>query len=149
MNKIEVLDMTIEHIDGVLIVENLSFSIPWSKNAFIEEVTGNKFAIYVAARVDNVIAGYGGMWKVFDEGHITNIAVHPEFRRTGVGSALLRRLIEIAKAQGITKMTLEVRKGNIPAQKLYGKYGFAAAGLRKGYYADNNEDALIMWKENV
>ncbi|MCX7843648.1 MAG: ribosomal protein S18-alanine N-acetyltransferase [Clostridia bacterium] len=148
MSNIEVVDMTYEHIDGVMAVEKLSFKIPWSRNAFIEEITKNKFAIYFTARINGMIAGYAGMWKVFDEGHITNIAVHPEFRRNGVGSALLEKLIERAKAEGITKMTLEVRKSNYAAQKLYSKYGFLDGGVRKAYYSDNNEDAIIMWKEN-
>lgn len=148
-HRIEILDMSIEHIDEIMVVENLSFSIPWSRNAFIEEVTNNKFAIYLTAKADGKIAGYTGMWQVFDEGHITNIAVHPEFRGIGVGSALLERLIKVAISKGITKMTLEVRKSNIGAQKLYSKYGFISGGLRKAYYADNNEDALIMWNETI
>lgn len=146
---IEILEMTEEHIDEVMIVENLSFSIPWSRNAFYEEVTKNKFARYLTARINGMIVGYAGMWQVFDEGHITNIAVHPEFRSNGVGSALLQKLIENSKRLGITRMTLEVRKSNTAAQRLYEKYGFESGGIRKAYYADNNEDALIMWKENV
>ncbi|MCX7711027.1 MAG: ribosomal protein S18-alanine N-acetyltransferase [Clostridia bacterium] len=141
--------MSIEHVDEVMVVENLSFSIPWSKNAFIEEVTKNKFAIYYTAGVEGKIVGYAGMWQVFDEGHITNIAVHPEFRTSGVGSALLEKLIDTAKKRGITRMTLEVRRSNLAAQGLYEKYGFAVGGIRKAYYADTNEDALIMWKENI
>lgn len=148
-NNIEIINLTEEYIDGVMIVENLSFSIPWSKSAFVEEVTKNKFARYLIARIKGVTVGYAGMWQVFDEGHITNIAVHPEFRANGVGSALLNRLIYDAKALGILRMTLEVRRGNIAAQKLYAKYGFQTVGARRAYYADNNEDALIMWKEDV
>lgn len=146
---IEILEMIQAHIEEVMIVENLSFSIPWSKNAFMEEVTRNKFARYLTARIHGVIVGYAGMWQVFDEGHITNIAVHPEFRANGVGSALVKKLIENARKLGITRMTLEVRRSNLAAQKLYEKYGFEVCGVRKAYYADNNEDALIMWKENV
>ena len=149
MYNVEVFAMTIDHIDDVMIVENLSFKIPWSRDAFIEEITRNKFAIYISARIDGRVIGYAGMWKVFDEGHITNIAVHPEFRGSGVGSELVDNLIKIAQKEGITKMTLEVRKGNIAAKALYGKYGFEAGGLRKGYYSDNGEDAIIMWKNEV
>ncbi|MDP4092475.1 MAG: ribosomal protein S18-alanine N-acetyltransferase [Bacillota bacterium] len=141
--------MTIEHIDDVMVVENLSFSIPWSKESFFQEVTGNTFARYITAKVNGRVIGYAGMWKVFDEGHITNVAVHPEFRGTGIGSALIEYLMEVARKENITSMTLEVRRSNIAAQRLYNKYGFKVEGYRKGYYSDNREDALIMWKTDV
>lgn len=149
MQDVEIVSMGLEHIDGVMIVENLSFSIPWSREAFIEEVTSNKFAMYVVALADGNVVGYAGLWKVCDEGHITNIAVHSEFRENGVGSRLIESLLDIARKEGITRMTLEVRRGNIPAQGLYKKYGFESAGVRKGYYADNGEDAIIMWKHGI
>lgn len=149
MLNVEVIAMSIGHIDDVMIVEDLSFSIPWSRAAFIEEITNNKFAIYVSAKIDNKIIGYAGMWKVFDEGHITNVAVHPEFRGMGIGSLLVEKLVEISKDRGITSMTLEVRRSNLIAQELYIKHGFKAGGFRKAYYADNNEDAVIMWKYEV
>ncbi|NLL07079.1 MAG: ribosomal protein S18-alanine N-acetyltransferase [Clostridiaceae bacterium] len=147
-DRIEVSRLTLEDVDEVLIVERLSFTIPWSKNAFIEEVTNNKFARYIIAKVNGKTIGYAGLWKVFDEGHITNVAVHPEYRRNGVGFMLVQSLIELAKEENITKMTLEVRKSNILAQNLYKKFGFRIEGFRKEYYADNKEDAIIMWKEN-
>ncbi|HEX9061842.1 MAG TPA: ribosomal protein S18-alanine N-acetyltransferase [Clostridia bacterium] len=140
--------MTTEHIDDVLIVERLSFRIPWSKASFIDELK-NGLSVYIIARVNGKIAGYAGMWKVVDEGHITNIAVHPEYRRNGIGSALLEKLIEFSVSQNIKRMTLEVRKSNMYARKLYEKYGFLDGGFRKAYYADNNEDAVIMWKECI
>jgi len=130
-------------------VEKLSFTIPWSKNALIEEVLNNRMAIYITAKVNGKAIGYAAMWKIFDEGHITNIAVHPEYRQNGIGSRLVEKLVDIAKERGIVKMTLEVRKSNLAAQALYCKYGFKEMGLRKGYYADNGEDAIIMWKEDI
>jgi ribosomal-protein-alanine N-acetyltransferase len=139
----------VEHIDDIMVVEKLSFSIPWSREAFFEEVTGNKFALYLSAVLDGKVIGYAGMWGVLDEGHITNIAVHPEFRGKGVGSLLLQGLIDTAGAKDILSMTLEVRSGNVAAQGLYTKFGFEVKGIRKGYYADNGEDALIMWKYGV
>lgn len=147
--RVEILDMTPEHIDDVLIVERLSFRIPWSKASFLDELTKNDLSVYLIARVNGKIAGYIGMWKVLDEGHITNIAVHPEYRRNGIGSTLLEKLIELAVSQSIKRMTLEVRKSNMYARKLYEKYGFFDGGFRKAYYADNNEDAVIMWKECI
>lgn len=145
VRRMEIVEMGLEHIDGVMVVENLSFTIPWSKESFIEEVTNNQFAIYIVAIEQGVVIGYIGMWKIFDEGHITNIAVHPEFRNNGVGSGLLTELLEIAKIQGINALTLEVRKGNTTARSLYERFGFKEAGVRKQYYADNKEDAIIMW----
>ncbi len=149
MAAVEIIKMLPEHIDGVMTVENLSFSIPWSRESFIDEVTVNTFARYFCAKLNDNVIGYAGMWKVFDEGHITNIAVHPEFRNTGIGSLLMEHMIQTAKSEGITSMTLEVRKGNSAAIRLYEKYNFSVQGLRKGYYADNREDALIMWKTDL
>lgn len=149
MQHIEVVKMTLEHIDPIMIVENLSFKIPWSKNAFTEEISNNKFARYITAFFNGTIVGYAGLWKVFEEGHITNIAVHPEYRGNGIGNVLLQELILLAKNEGILSLTLEVRKSNVVAQSLYNKYGFVIEGTRKAYYADNGEDAVIMWKNDV
>ena len=148
-DSIEVSRLTPEDVDEVMVVEKLSFTIPWSKQAFIEEVTNNKFARYIIARVNGKTVGYAGLWKVFDEGHITNVAVHPEYRRSGVGFVLIESLIEMAIKEDIARMTLEVRASNIAAQNLYSKFGFKVEGFRKEYYADNKEDAIIMWKENA
>jgi ribosomal-protein-alanine N-acetyltransferase len=147
-DNIEISRLTLDDVDDIMVVERLSFTIPWSKDAFIEEVTNNKFARYIIAKVNGKTVGYAGLWKIFDEGHITNVAVHPEYRRNGVGFMLVKSLIDLAMEEDITRMTLEVRKSNIPAQNLYIKFGFKIEGLRKEYYADNKEDAIIMWKEN-
>ncbi|EMS70632.1 ribosomal protein S18-alanine N-acetyltransferase [Ruminiclostridium cellobioparum] len=149
VNNIEVVQMTPEHLDGVMIIENLSFKIPWSRNAFMDELSTNQMALYVVAVSGSEVIGYGGLWRILDEGHITNIAVHPEFRRCGAGSRILDKLLEICDINGIRSLTLEVRKSNLPAQKLYEKYGFKAEGLRKGYYSDTGEDALIMWRHTA
>ena len=149
MSIIEIIKAGSEHIDEIMVIENLSFKIPWSRQSVVDEITGNTFACYLCAKVDGKIAGYAGMWQVCDEGHITNIAVHPEFRQAGVGSALLENLITHARSSGIGSMTLEVRKSNIPAQKLYRKFKFVEGGFRKAYYADNSEDALIMWRNDL
>jgi ribosomal-protein-alanine acetyltransferase len=149
MEKIEIIKACADHIDGILAVENLSFKIPWSRQSFIDEITKNDFAWYICAIINGQITGYAGMWQVFDEGHITNIAVHPEFRLSGVGSALLESLINHARLSGIKRMTLEVRKSNLPARGLYKKFKFKDGGFRKAYYADNNEDAIIMWLEEI
>lgn len=146
MREIRIVRSLPAHIEDIIVVENLSFKIPWSKQSITDELIKNKFALYFSADYDGHIIGYAGMWHVCDEGHITNIAVHPEFRGVGVGSLLMETLIEKAVELDITSMTLEVRKSNTAAQALYRKYGFADGGFRKAYYADNNEDAIIMWK---
>lgn len=149
INNIEVIPMTEEHLDGVMVIETLSFKIPWSRNAFLDELTTNDMAVYVVAVSGNKVIGYGGLWRIFDEGHITNIAVHPEFRRCGAGSRIMDKLLEICHREGIKSLTLEVRKSNTPAQRLYENYGFKTEGMRKGYYSDTGEDALIMWRHDT
>ena len=145
MKNFEIITACEKYIDDLEIIENLSFKIPWSRQSLTDEIMGNKAAIYFCAVTGGKAVGYAGMWKVCDEGHITNIAVHPEYRKSGVGSALMEALIAAAKERGITALTLEVRKSNCPARTLYMKYGFREGGMRKFYYADNHEDALIMW----
>ncbi len=132
-----------EYIDGICEVENKSFAIAWSKKSFEAELK-NENAVYRIAVSDGAVVGYGGFWRVLDEGDITNIAVLPEFRRCGVASRIMESLIKYCRQNGISKLTLEVRKSNTAAKQLYSKYGFKEIGFRKSYYADNHEDALIM-----
>lgn len=146
MKEIEIVMACQDHIDDIVVIENLSFNIPWSRQSITEEIIQNKAAIYICAIFDGKTVGYAGMWQICDEGHITNIAVHPEFRNSGVGSALMEALLMTARERDIMALTLEVKRSNHSAQALYGKYGFKEGGIRKAYYADNNEDALIMWK---
>jgi ribosomal-protein-alanine N-acetyltransferase len=138
--------MTQEDIDAVLMVENASFPTPWSRSAFVSELGNVGFSRYYVAEKDSQIVGYAGMWIILDEAHITNIAVHPHWRGQKIGEALLCRILEDAVLASCIGVTLEVRISNDIAQNLYQKYGFTAEGLRKGYYTDNNEDAVIMWK---
>jgi ribosomal-protein-alanine N-acetyltransferase len=137
--------MSLNDIDGIMEIETASFKIPWSRNAFISELTTNEFAVYLVAKIEDRVVGYAGMWKILDEGHITNIAVHPDFRGRKIGQGLVETLVSVAKEKNIGKLTLEVRKSNDVAQGLYGKFGFEVLGVRKKYYSDNQEDALIMW----
>lgn len=144
---ITITDMTLAHLDAVYEIETHSFSIPWSKNELRKEITENKHAIYKVAIMDSgEITGYAGLWHVVNEGHITNIAVDTSFRRMGVGSRLVEALIAVAQEKEMIGLTLEVRIGNTAAQKLYTKYGFRPEGIRKRYYSDTGEDAVIMWK---
>jgi [ribosomal protein S18]-alanine N-acetyltransferase len=144
---IEIIRACKEHIDEITAIERICFRIPWSRESIREEIEDNNLAIYLCAKTDGKIAGYAGYWKVTDEAHITNIAVHPEYRRNGIGSILVKGMIETCRKTGIDRMTLEVRKSNVEAQGLYKKFGFKFAGIRKAYYSDNKEDAVIMWNE--
>lgn len=137
--------MTRDDIDDILEISNCSFAIPWSKNSFELELK-NTFAKYIIAKHNNKVIGFGGMWLIIDEGHITNIAVHPEYRKFGVGSAILEKMISFSKENNIIGLTLEVRTSNIAAQNLYSKFDFKEEGIRKKYYEDNGEDAIIMWR---
>ncbi|WP_368488635.1 ribosomal protein S18-alanine N-acetyltransferase [Clostridium sp. BJN0013] len=146
MNDIEISSLKLEHIDRILLIDNLCFPTPWSRESFNKEIEGNTLARYIIAKKSKTIIGYAGMWIILDEGHITTIAVHPKYRGIGAGNLLLESLVEICKIESINNMTLEVRKSNIVAQNLYKKYGFVESGIRRSYYADNKEDAIIMWK---
>jgi len=131
-------------LDAIMAVEVASFHTPWTRNDFEGELV-NPLAYYLVAEDDGVI-GYVGSWIIFDECHITNIAVSPEARKRGIGDALLKTLISDAEEKGVVATTLEVRPSNAPAIHLYEKYGFTVEGVRKRYYADTGEDALIMWR---
>ncbi len=147
--KVNITSMRPEHVDAILSIERVSFPLPWSRETFLFEILLNELGVYVVALSDELAVGYGGMWLVADEGHITNIAVNPAFRRRGIGQQILQELIRRAVQNGINRMTLEVRPSNIAARKLYHKFGFVEKGLRKRYYQDNNEDAIIMWLEHL
>lgn len=137
--------MNLMDLDDIMEVERLSFTLPWSREAFYRELTDNPYAYYIVADIDGKAIGYGGVWIVVDEAHITNIAVRPEYRGKKIGETLLKQLQNLAREKGAKTMTLEVRVSNHVAQNLYRKLGFLNGGIRKGYYTDNFEDALVMW----
>jgi ribosomal-protein-alanine N-acetyltransferase len=139
--------MMLSDVEQVLEVEHRSFTAPWSRQAFLTELADNHLARYIVAEYQGRVIGYAGVWLIVDEGHVTNIAVHPDFRGRHLGETLLRALMAECVGQGIRRMTLEVRVSNTVAQNLYRKLGFVGVGTRKGYYTDNNEDALIMWAD--
>ncbi|MCI0183707.1 MAG: ribosomal protein S18-alanine N-acetyltransferase [Acidibacillus sp.] len=144
-NEVSFRRMTVRDVDHVMNIEKASFTAPWSRNAFLGELTENHFAHYVVMTLGDELIGYGGMWVIIDEAHVTNIAVYPTYRGHKLGERLLRRLMAEAIAKGARKMTLEVRVTNTPAKGLYRKLGFEDGGIRKGYYTDNREDALVMY----
>lgn len=139
--------MQLEDIPAIAALERESFALPWTEEAFRNELLQNHFARYMVMECDGVIIGYGGMWTIVDEAHITNIAVRPAYRGRKLGERLLREMMKTAAFLGMRRMTLEVRVSNTIAQNLYAKFGFAPSGVRKRYYSDNNEDALIMWAD--
>lgn len=139
--------MTLEDIGVIVQIERESFTAPWSEEAFRTELTQNHFAKYMIMELQGKIIGYGGMWLIVDEAHITNIAVREQFRGQGYGEKLLREMMKTASWLGAQRMTLEVRVSNERAKSLYRKLGFYPSGIRPAYYSDNREDALIMWAE--
>ncbi|ADL08621.1 ribosomal protein S18-alanine N-acetyltransferase [Thermosediminibacter oceani] len=145
--KVTIELMKLEDLDRVIEIEKLSFTNPWSRNAFAAELTDNHFSTYIVAKFNGSVVGYAGMWLVVDEAHVTNVAVLPEYRGRGIGELLMRSLMDIARGSGARRMTLEVRKSNYVAQNLYSKLGFEPMGIRPGYYSDNREDAVIMWAD--
>lgn len=144
--------MTLEDIPQIVRIEKKTFPTPWSAYAFTCELNDNEFANYlvIAGSEDpSTVLGYGGMWLICDEAHVTNIAISPSFRGLGLGNSLLEGMILLAKAKNALRMTLETRVSNQTAINLYEKMSFVSAGIRPGYYVDTDEDALIMWKELV
>lgn len=149
MAQVRIEPMNPEDVGAVAEIERSSFPTPWSERAFLTELRENAYAEYIVARRGGAVVGYAGMWLIFDEAHITNVAVHPRFRGRGFGHGLLSELERRARRRGIQRMTLEVRPSNTEAQVLYRKHGFEAVGVRRGYYSDTGEDAIIMWKEEL
>lgn len=142
-------EMRLEHLNQVMEIEKASFPSPWSRYSFVNEVMKNSFAYYIVAVSDKNVVGYAGMWLILDEAHITSVAVHPHHRGNGIGRALMQEMVRRAAMMGINKMTLEVRPSNTAARHLYATLGFIERGVRKGYYADTREDAIIMWKDDI
>jgi len=146
---LEFTEMTLKDLDNVLAIEHLSFPTPWSRRSFVSELTENIYAHYVVVKQEGKVVAYSGMWVIVDEAHITNIAVHPHYRRRGIGEMLMKEMLERAKSHGALRMTLEVRVSNKTAQDLYIRLGFIATGIRRGYYSDTGEDATVMWLNDL
>lgn len=150
LSEIVISQMTVDDIDNVVEIEAEAYGKHhWSKSSFYEEMQNNLAKYYVAKSIDGELLGYAGTWHIIDEGHITTIAVKKSHLRKHIGEAIIIRILEDCYEAGIKYLTLEVRVSNTPAINLYEKYGFNSLGTRKGYYQDNNEDALIMWTENI
>jgi len=136
--------MTLEDVPAVHEIDLLSFSLPWPERSFRYELTENQVSRGWVAEVEGKIAAMLVLWLIVDEAHIATIAVHPDFRRQGIGEQILLYALRAAHNEGAQRAFLEVRAGNTAAQAMYKKYGFEVVGVRPGYYKDNNEDALLM-----
>lgn len=135
-------------VEDIMNISKECFSYPWSRKS-IENEFDNNPAFYLIAKVNEKAVGFGGFWLIFDEAHTTNIAVLPEFQKLGIGTILLKALIDKAKSKDATSMTLEVRKSNNKALGLYSKYNFVKEGVRPNYYNEPKEDAIIMWNRKI
>jgi ribosomal-protein-alanine N-acetyltransferase len=146
---IEITTMRRRHVRGVLQIEQQVYPRPWSMSLFLSELAQRTSRVYLVAKVGATVVGYAGLMLVGSDGHITTIAVDPAWHRRGIGARLLLELSRTGIASGCTALTLEVRMSNDAAQSMYRRFGYAPAGVRKNYYAETNEDALIMWAHDV
>ena len=138
--------MTGRDLDEIMQIELQSFTLPWSRQSYENELN-NRYATYIVADYEGEVAAYGGMWVVVEEAHITNEAVAPRYRRQGMGSRLLQALLNIARQKRVCRVYLEVRASNLAAMRLYSAQGFIPTGVRRQYYSDNDEDAIVMMKQ--
>jgi ribosomal-protein-alanine N-acetyltransferase len=146
---VEVIPMRRRHLKAVIAIEQRAFPSPWSLALYLSELAQPTTRVYLVARVGTEVVGYAGMLLIVDEGHVTTVGVAPDWQRHGVGRRLMLALVREARKRGARQLTLEVRFTNLGAQELYRQFGFAPAGIRKDYYAEVHEDALIMWAHDV
>lgn len=149
MNEIIFRDMALMDLEQVYQLECICFTQPWSLDALVGEIVYNDVAHYVVAECDGRVVGYAGMWVASDEAHMTNIAVSEEYRCRGIATQMILYLMKIAKNLNAVKMTLEVRENNHRAQRVYYALGFRYEGMRKKYYSDTGENALLLWNRSI
>ncbi len=147
--EVHLVPLRRRHLRSVLRIESRVYPRPWTLALFLSELNLRSSRHYVAARIGGHLVGYAGLMLSLDEAHVTNIAVDPAWQRHKVGTRLLANLARVARARGAHHLTLEVRVSNVGAQAMYRKFGFETEGVRKNYYAETNEDALIMWAHHI
>lgn len=147
--EVRVAPLRRRFLRGVMRIETQVYARPWSLGLFMSELSLRDSRVYRVARVDGVVVGYAGLMLTGSDAHITTVAVDPEWRRCGIATRLVLAIVRGGLATGCSSLTLEVRMANDGAQELYRRFGFAPAGVRKNYYAETNEDALIMWAHDV
>jgi ribosomal-protein-alanine N-acetyltransferase len=139
-----------DDVDAILDVERSSFTNPWTRDMYLAELENEGVSyVYVARLPDRTIVGFCSFWRIFEELHINNLAVTPHFRHAGIGTALLKRALVEGAQLGATRATLEVRRSNEVARRLYEQLGFSVAGVRRGYYTHPVEDALVLWRHGL
>ena len=146
---LEIGPMRRRHLKGVVAIERQVYPRPWSPNLFLSEMSEPRNRVYLVARLGREVVGYAGLMSYGDEAHVTTIAVHPDHHRRKIGTRLLLELVRGGKRLGARAISLEVRVSNWGAQRMYGRFGFRPVGVRKGYYQETNEDALVMWADEV
>ena len=147
--EIAITRMRRRHLKGVMAIERQVYPRPWSPNLFLSEMSELRNRTYLVARMGREVVGYGGIMCYGEEGHVTTIAVHPDYHRRKIGTRLLYELIQEAARLGAGAVSLEVRVSNWGAQRLYTQFGFRPVGVRKNYYQETGEDALVMLVEGV
>lgn len=145
---IKLRQMRREDVPRVMEIERECFPTPWHESAYLTELA-NRSAYYVVACEEERMVGYAGMWVIMDEAHITTLGVGRDSRGQKIGERLLVALLDEALRRNVRRATLEVRQSNDVAQNLYRKYGFAAMAIRRGYYTDNQENAVVMWIDDM
>jgi [ribosomal protein S18]-alanine N-acetyltransferase len=146
---IEITTMRRRHLRGVMAIERQVYPRPWSPSLFVSEMAGGRTRSYLVALDGRNVVGYGGLISYGDEAHVTTIAVDPGYQRLKIGTRLLFELIGEAQRLGAHAVSLEVRVSNWGAQQMYGRFGFRPVGVRKNYYQETNEDALVMWTDDI
>ncbi len=146
---VHIVPMRRRHLRSVLKIESQVYARPWSLSLFVSELALRTSRAYYVAKVNGVLCGYGGLMVTDDDGHVTTLAVDPAWHRNKIGTRLLLTLARDGIRRGARNLTLEVRVGNHAAQEMYRRFGFRPAGIRKNYYVETNEDALVMWAHDV
>ena len=146
---VHIVPMRRRHLRSVLRIEAQVYARPWSLSLFVSELALRTTRAYFVARVNGLLCGYAGLMVTEEDGHITTLAVDPAWHRKKIGTRLLLVQAREAIRRGATSLTLEVRVGNSGAQEMYRRFGFRPAGIRKNYYVETNEDALVMWAHDV
>ncbi len=149
MVDVKIEPMQVGDIEAVHAIESQVFPTPWSLNVYRNELTKKEHNIYLVAKIDDTVIGYICLFYILDEGHITNIAVDPDYQNLKIGTQLILEEIRRAIEEGVRRLTLEVRVSNSVAQHLYEKFGFYPTGRRRGYYTDTREDALVYWTDDI
>ena len=146
---LEITRMRRRHLRGVMAIERTVYPRPWSPSLFLSEMSSGRSRCYIVALQGREVLGYGGLISYGDEAHVTTIAVDPEQQRRKIGTRLLYELIRESQRMGAHAVSLEVRVTNWGAQRMYARFGFRPVGVRKGYYQETNEDALVMWTDDI